>query len=198
MQHYQQLFLTSTQNKSIRPGRCLVIGFTSANYDEGVSYVTQSFGIELARKTNKTTLIADARRLLQVNICHYSNVSKYCYKTEVPNLWVLPPMEESALSVGNNSIGGMGDVERGLNNLQTLRFAFSHILIDFPALNDSNEATIFAQEIEGIVMVVEADKTRRERIKSAQQTIERAKGKMLGYVLNKRKYLVPNWLYQKL
>jgi len=45
---------------------------------------------------------------------------------------------------------------------------------------------------------VEADKTRRDQILNAEKSIEFARGKLIGHILNKRSYLVPEWIYRRL
>lgn len=202
MQQYLQLFINSAQKKSRRPGKCFVVAFTSAESGEGVSYVAKSFGIELARKIGKRTLIADARRLSRLNMLQYSTVERYCFQTNVANLWSLPPEEKNvaALPGGDMSLQTHygNDLAISYANLQTLRFAYDYVLLDCPALNVSDEATFLAPETDGVMVVVEADHTRREQIQNAQQAIESANAELLGFVLNKRQYTVPNWLYKRL
>jgi hypothetical protein len=45
---------------------------------------------------------------------------------------------------------------------------------------------------------VEADRTRKEQLLYAEKALESAKGKMLGHILNKRSYIVPDWLHHKM
>ena len=207
MQQYLQLFVNGIQQKSHRPGKCFVVGFTSYMPEEGVSYVTQSFGVEIAKRTGKRTLIADARRLAQMNIMQYDRVARSCFKTDVRNLWNLPPEDENAMpetveaeESNDLYLQACGDnpMEIAYNNLQTLRFAFDYILLDCPALGVSDEAAILAPETDGMMIVVEADSTKREQIENTRQTIERADGNLLGFILNIRLYTVPGWLYNKL
>lgn len=207
MQQYLQLFVNGIQRKSHRPGKCFVVGFTSYMPEEGVSYVTQSFGVEIAKRTGKRTLIADARRLSQMNIMQYNRVARSCFKTDVRNLWNLPAEDENAMPETVEAeesddlyLQTCGDnpMEIAYNNLQTLRFAFDYILLDCPALSVSDEATVLAPETDGMMVVVEADSTKREQIQNTQQTIERADGNLLGFILNKRQYTVPGWLYNRL
>jgi Mrp family chromosome partitioning ATPase len=206
MQQYLQVFLNSVQKKSRKPGKCFAVAFTSYEPEEGVSYVTQSFGVEIAKRTGKRTLIADARRLSQLNIMQYDRVAHHCFPTDVANLWNLPPEDvladeedEKAKSVDSylQTFGG-NPIENSVNNLQTLRFAFDYILLDCPALRASDEAVFLAPETDGVMVVVEADRTRREQIQNAQHTIETADGNLLGFILNKRQYTVPGWLYKRL
>jgi hypothetical protein len=49
-----------------------------------------------------------------------------------------------------------------------------------------------------MVLVVEANRTQREQLLYAERTIEGAKGRILGHVLNKRSYVIPNWLSFKM
>jgi Mrp family chromosome partitioning ATPase len=203
MQQYMQLFLNSVQKKSKRPGKCFVVAFTSAESGEGVSYVAQSFGVELARKIGKRTLIADAQRLSRLNMLQYTSVSQHCFETNIANLWNLPPEEKAVNASAYNGDLRLqtqcaNDLAISYSNLQTLRFAFDYVLLDCPALSVSDEATFLAPETDGVMVVVEADRTRREQIQNTQQTIEAANADLLGFVLNKRQYTVPNWLYKRL
>jgi protein-tyrosine kinase len=206
MQQYLQLFLNGIQKKNHRPGKCFVVAFTSYLPEEGVSYVAQSFAVELSKRTGKRTLIADAQRLSEINIMQYNRVAQYCFRTDVRNLWSLPPDDGSSGEVFDEEISDemylqpyeSTPMDTAINNLQTLRFAFDYILLDCPALSDSDEATFLAPETDGVMIVVEADATKREQIQNAKQTIERADGNLLGFILNKRQYTVPGWIYNRL
>jgi Mrp family chromosome partitioning ATPase len=203
MKQYLQLFLNGVGQKSTRPGKCFVVAFTSSNSGEGVSYVTESFGVELARRIGKRTLVADAERLSRLNMFHYTQVARFCSQTDVPNLWFLTPDdEEDAETEASTNFGlqayAESNLEQAYNNLQTLRFAFDYVLLDCPALSESDEATFLAPETDGVMVVVEADRTRKQQIQNTQQTIESANGNLLGFILNKRQYTVPKWLYNRL
>lgn len=202
MQQYLQLFLSGVQKKNKQQGKSFVAAFTSSSTEEGVSYTAQSFGVNLAKRTGGRTLIADARRLSRLNMIHYSRISKYCLQTDVPNLWTLPPDDDDDEVLSGNAqlqrYGIRSELQLALGNLQTLRFAFDYILLDCPALSISDEAAMLASKIDGVIIVVEADRTRREQIQNTKQAIETADGNLLGLVLNKRQYTVPGWIYNRL
>lgn len=204
-QQYLQLFLNGIQKKNHRPGKCFVVAFTSYLPEEGVSYTTQSFGVEVSRRTGKRTLIADAERLSQINIMQYNRVAQYCFRTDVRNLWNLPADdgEDEIIQIDTGDEMYLqpyesSPMETAFNNLQTLRFAFDYILLDCPAMSVSDDALFLAPETDGVMIVVEADRTKKEQILNAQQTMERAEGNILGFILNKRQYTVPEWLYKRL
>ena len=58
MNQYLQVFLKGIQKQSSSRGKSFVVAFTAYSPGEGVSYVAQSFGLELSRRTGKRTLIA--------------------------------------------------------------------------------------------------------------------------------------------
>ena len=55
-----------------------------------------------------------------------------------------------------------------------------------------------APDVDGVVLVVEADRTKRDQIFRARQTIEMAQGQLMGLVLNRRRHVVPEWFYKRL
>ena len=75
---------------------------------------------------------------------------------------------------------------------------FNCILIDCPPVNTCPEAILLASHSDGTVLVVQAGETRREVVLEAQQRMAQAKVNLLGVVLNKRKYFIPNFVYGKL
>lgn len=202
MNSYLQLFLSGMQTGRKTSGKCIVVAFTSSLPQEGVSFVAQSFAVELAKRTGKRTAIVDVSTLQQLDIFHYSRVARFCLKTDVPNLYVLQPEEdefaEEEKSQQLKPFGGKSELDRGLSNLQTLRHSFDFVLLDCPSLKDSGDAALFATAADGVVVVVEAERTRKEQVRSTINTLEMAEGNLLGCVLNKRQYPVPEWLYQRL
>jgi capsular exopolysaccharide synthesis family protein len=75
---------------------------------------------------------------------------------------------------------------------------FNCILIDCPPVNTCPEATLLASHSDAAVLVVQAGETRREVVLEARQRMAQAKVNLLGVVLNKRKYYIPNFVYGKL
>jgi len=49
-----------------------------------------------------------------------------------------------------------------------------------------------------VVLVIESGKTRRQVALRAKKELEEAGGMLLGVILNKRKYYIPNWIYKRL
>jgi Mrp family chromosome partitioning ATPase len=72
------------------------------------------------------------------------------------------------------------------------------VLIDCPALSSSAAAVRLAKYVDGVLLIVEDGKRSRAEIDRAVSTIQAAQGQVLGVVLNKRRYVLPKWLYSLL
>lgn len=204
MKSYIQLLLTSIKAKNLTSDRkSVVLVFTSSEPGEGVSYVVNSFAVELAQRTSQRILVADADGLQEADIFHRNQIPKYCRQVDFPNLFLLQagedefgfaPKKQNGLQLRRNGT----KLERGLNNVRILRCVFDFVLIDASSLSDSGDAALLAPSADGTVLIVEADRTRREQVANSIKTIEMANGNFLGCVMNKRSYPVPNWIYQRI
>lgn len=181
-------------------GRGSVMAFTSANSGAGVSHVVRSLAAQLARQTHEPTIIVDAERLTSLHVADLIDLRARCARTNIANLWVL--RKQPSVNGNGNGHGHKPSAESAVAGeadcVRALRSNFKHTLIDCPSINAAPEAPWLAPQVDGVVLVVEADRTRRNQILHARQTIEMADGKLLALVLNKRRHLVPDWLYRML
>jgi len=82
--------------------------------------------------------------------------------------------------------------------VEELRAYFDFVLFDTTPLATSSDALVVASRTEGLAMVVEADSTSRETALKAARHAAAANVRMLGVVLNKRTYPIPEAIYKKL
>lgn len=82
--------------------------------------------------------------------------------------------------------------------LSELRKEHPFILVDAPPLNRYSDALSFSQHADGMVLVLEADVTRREAAAHVVAGLRSAGIRILGAVLNKRIFPIPHGLYQRL
>ena len=217
MEAYLQLFLKSIKSDMVSPGKCVTVAFTASRPKEGVTFVVESFAAEIAKRTRRRVLVADSAELQLAYIDHPSQVASQISKTDQQNLYVLTPrdadhapVERVEASAGRMQVRGASfqpealavrgreaKLERGILNLQVLRHSFDFILIDCSSLAASGDAAMLAPSVEGVVMVVEADVTRKDQVRNSINTIKSADGNFLGCVLNKRTFTVPGWLYNR-
>ena len=72
------------------------------------------------------------------------------------------------------------------------------VLFDSPAITSCNDTAALAFRMDGVVLVVESEKTRWEVAENASKLIKRGNGNVIGVVLNKRRFHIPEWIYKRL
>jgi len=82
--------------------------------------------------------------------------------------------------------------------LAELRSEFDNVLIDTPPVNLYADALGIGRLADGMVLVLQSNATRREAARQAKESIEAGQVRLLGAVLNKRRFPVPPGLYGKL
>jgi Mrp family chromosome partitioning ATPase len=78
------------------------------------------------------------------------------------------------------------------------RELFEHVIIDAPSLSQHPESLLLLRKADGAILVVESEKTRKQSALWAKRQIEKTEVPLLGVILNRRKYRVPNWLYKRI
>jgi cellulose biosynthesis protein BcsQ len=82
--------------------------------------------------------------------------------------------------------------------LAHLRTRYNYVLIDCPSLKESTDVLGLTTLADGVLLVIEANKTTKSQIGLLERTIEAANGRILGHVLNKRTYLIPDRVHRKM
>jgi len=82
--------------------------------------------------------------------------------------------------------------------LKALREDFKLILLDMPPLAESSDALVMTPLTDGVVLVVEAEKTRWQVAENAREKLAMQGGNLLGVVLNKRRFYIPGFVYRRL
>ena len=180
-----------------------VIAFTSYSPGEGVSYVVQSLAAELATSRNRPTVATTADCLMDPPPFERGLGESCLSRSELPNPWILSPRHRdgriweifrpSPEPATTNTLPGPG-----LPPLEILRHRFAYALIDCHSLKSSDNLSKVAVSCDGVVLVIEADRTRPDQIELARRAIEAAQGTLVGCVLNQRKYPIPDWLYRRM
>jgi len=75
---------------------------------------------------------------------------------------------------------------------------FKLIVLDIPAPSELNDGTRLASQLDGVLLVIEAERAdSRIAVRMTQQLVD-ANANVLGVVLNKRQQHIPGWLYRRL
>jgi Mrp family chromosome partitioning ATPase len=108
------------------------------------------------------------------------------------NLWLL-----SSGSQRDDSLNLLNS-DRMKERMTELRNEFSFVLIDAPPLNVYADGMAVGRLTDGVVLVLEANATRRESALRVTESLRTAKIPVLGAVLNKRTFPIPAALYKRL
>lgn len=88
--------------------------------------------------------------------------------------------------------------ERLNARLTELRVEFKFVLVDAPPLTQYADAIGLGKISDGVVLVIEAESTRREAALAAVENLRSSSIPILGAVLNKRTFPIPEKIYSRL
>jgi hypothetical protein len=177
-----------------------VVALSSPNRGAGVTYAARALVHELA-KSGLTSVagvnVGFLRKLHEPTIeAIRKSVAKFQPRSG-GGVWDSSPLGAS-LAIPEHRGPWAGSWQYRRDCIDLLRFEFDHTIIDCPSLEESGDLLSVAPFVDGVILVAEANKTRREQPRQAEQVITAAGGKLLGYILNKRSHEVPDWLYRYL
>ena len=160
-----------------------VFVFTSAKSGEGVTHIVQGLAREIAQHTGERVLVTQPTGLADDADRHGNFDVLERRPSNFPDLQ--RRLENS-------------EVEVQKNHLATLREEFDYVLVDCPSLRQSADALMLGKVSDGVCLVVAADETTRTEIQGAVTALSLVAVPLIGFVLNKRKYPVPGFLYKSL
>jgi Mrp family chromosome partitioning ATPase len=79
-----------------------------------------------------------------------------------------------------------------------LSAGFELVILDLPPVSKSVIGPAVSKALDGVVLVVEAERTRSLSVRATQKTIQVHGGTVLGVVLNKRRFHIPQFIYRHL
>lgn len=198
----QRLFVLPSVAKA--PG---AVAFCGVNAGAGCTWVCAKAGQSLAEQISSSICIVDAN-LRRPSLHEYFAVKPasgfvdlmkspapaydFAQRVSPMNLWLVP-----AGSTGDGSNGTLVAAKLR-TRLAELRNEFDFVLIDTPALDSCSDAILLGQQTDGIVLVVDSRSTRRETALNAKRNIEAAQIPMLGAVLNRRAFPIPEAIYRNI
>jgi capsular exopolysaccharide synthesis family protein len=179
------------------------IMITSTLRGEGKSTTALNLSIALADLGKKTLLIdADLRRGCVHDhfalspfpgvtdiVLGNSDAQQCISPVLIPNLFVLPKGKYNARPVE------MLASEKFRDMLNLLKSKYDAIIIDTPPIINMPDANVLSKLVEGIVMVVQASRTRKSDIITAKTILDQVNAPILGFLLNNVEYYMPRYMY---
>ncbi|MBN1504634.1 MAG: CpsD/CapB family tyrosine-protein kinase [Candidatus Eisenbacteria bacterium] len=187
-----------------KKSRSLLVTSTAAG--EGVSSVTANFGKVLADDPSLNVLVVDANpgAPAQHEFFGIDNANGFVELAR----GVLKPDEAARATVRTNlsvipsgaASGGMlqlAGAERVVGILAALQARFNYVLLDAPPVLSHPETAVLGSRVDGVLLVVRALNTRREVAARARDTLARSGCNVIGVVLNRYKYSIPEFIYRR-
>jgi Mrp family chromosome partitioning ATPase len=176
-----------------------VIELASATPGEGTSTISREMALTVAGDLSKPVLlirvISDLPLSPGLEAVAHGRVPLEAVIEADPDI---PALATATLSVGGANAGLLFDGNE-LDRVfaQAARLA-RLVIIDAPPILADVTGVALSRKVSGVVLVVEAEKTRAPIIEQARRVIETGGGRVLGVILNKRKHHIPGWLYRRL
>jgi len=136
----------------------------------------QYFGIENSRGLAEALLESDP-------------ITDFAQQFSDRNLWVMPSGHVDRILLVSDKLR---------SRMTELRAEFKHVVVNASPMGQDTNSILLSQWTDGVVLVVEANSTRRETARRVKENLEAADVKMLGVVLNNRTFPIPNALYRRL
>ncbi|MCP4424155.1 MAG: polysaccharide biosynthesis tyrosine autokinase [Chloroflexi bacterium] len=167
---------------------------TSSVRGEGKSVAAANLGVVMAQAGHKTIVVdTDLRRPVQHEIFNLPNekgltdylrasqadITDYLMDTQAPELKVLT---SGVLPPNPSELLGSQRMKQVMNSLTETA---DIIIYDSPPAVIVADAAIMSKRVDGVVLIIEVGKTRRDLIKQAVFNLQQAEANIFGAVLNK-------------
>ncbi len=82
--------------------------------------------------------------------------------------------------------------------LDYLRGQYHYALLDAAPVLSAPETAVLAGSVDGVVLVVRAGKTKREVVQRGLDRLRKYNARVLGVVMNRQQYIIPEFIYRRL
>jgi len=93
---------------------------------------------------------------------------------------------------------GLFRTNRFKDVLEELKNSFDYVVFDIAPVLLFSDASLVAGHFDGMVLVIECEKTRYEVVSTALEALRKTDAIILGIILNKRRYYIPEGIYKRL
>lgn len=184
-----------------------VIQFIGSRKDEGTSTIVRELAMVTANNFGKSVLLLDADIYKPVQHHFFNIVPEYSFietfrddKSAKNGLYKIAESSlfMSQFSKNYNYASNFFNMSGNQDIWKNLKQQFDFIFIDSAPASICLTGLPVFKNVDGIVLVVEAENTRWQVVENIKENILKNGGNVIGTVLNKRKYHIPDFIYKKL
>jgi CO dehydrogenase nickel-insertion accessory protein CooC1 len=178
-----------------------IVLFSASRSGEGTTTIVREFAMTLSLVFKASVLVVDA------NPNH--GAAHACGVAEVPALSELLRSLQGrdaegakqpgvTVAIFDSEVANNPAAQRtnGVGLGDALRKHFDYVVFDGPALGSSAAAASLARHVDGVVIVIDSERTRWPVVENTKKAYESTGAKVLGVILNKRAFYIPNWVYK--
>jgi protein-tyrosine kinase len=182
-----------------------VIQFIGSRMGEGTSTLIREFALTAAKHSSKPVLLVEAdfhqpsqnqafaietKPPLELVLQEGKALDGVISRVEESNLFLASLSSKIQRSLTDRSFFGSTDMWK------TAREQFSLILIDSSPATVTADSLSICETVNGVVLVLEAEKTRSAVAQEVKRQILMREGNLLGIVFTKRKFHIPKCIYK--
>jgi capsular exopolysaccharide synthesis family protein len=205
-EQYRTLRTNIQALSTTKPLKALTI--TSSVHGEGKSITSINLAISMAHDLSKKSILlvdADLRRSrvskylgfksetgLADLISNGANIDEALINVGIDNLTILP-----AGKAPHNPAELLGSLKMK-NLIALLRSKYDYVIFDAPPVIPVTDAGLIGAQSDGVIMVIQAERTQRGVIRHSEGLLKQAQAKLLGYILTNIQYHIPAYIYRYL
>ena len=184
-----------------------VVAFMGSKPGEGTSSLARAFSRFVSAEMGKRVLLLDADHGFgRHSEAFETKLDKTCESAladGTPVEKAMVPVAGDRLQIGcltapGTSLPAFTSTSGFHQMFSRLRESFDLILVDAPPVQESSDALLLMPEIDGVVLIVQAEKTRWQVARNVCDKLKKQGGTLLGVVLNKRRHYIPQAIYRLL
>lgn len=184
-----------------------VLAITSSSIKEGKTLTALNLAVVLAQDLEKRVLIVDCnfRRPavdLYLNVISQTGLSdalagtisvkKVVMETHIERMFCIYAGKTEISPTELLSSSKMGET------LAILKENFDYIILDTPAVIPYADPRLISKVSDGVLLIVKAEKTRREVVSRAESFLKEVGAKIIGVVLTNIQYHIPEYIHKHL
>jgi len=181
----------------------VTLGITSSTRGEGVSTVAAQVALAAASAGDQRILLVDANfDGPSVHSRFSADLAPGLADTLLGSLAPQEAVQSTSLvnlavltaGCSHGNLSAMYGSSRLPEAIDRFKQAYGLVVIDLPALTGAGAAVRLAGMLDGVILVVEAERVQWEAAQRTALLLQRGSGRLLGAVLNKQHDPVPAWL----
>jgi capsular exopolysaccharide synthesis family protein len=185
-----------------------LITLTSSTHSEGKTITSINLAISMAHDLGKKNILLVDADLRRASISRYlgiksengladliadgANIDDTLLNIGIDNLTFLP-----AGKIPHNPAELLGSTKLK-SILNQLKEKYDYIILDTPPIIPVTDAGVLGAQTDGVIMVIQANRTQQGVVKHAEHLLKQAHAKLLGYILTNIQYHIPAYIYRYL